>query len=78
MTAAGMGFIILGYAFAYSGISNLITGGKGWGLLQSITGKGQNTNISLSNFVSDIQPLGNSGSPTPAAAPTPISGTQQI
>jgi hypothetical protein len=78
MIAAGIGLIILGYAFAYSGISNLTSGGKGWGLLQSVTGKGTNTNISLSNFIGDIKPLGNSGAPAPASAPSPVSGVQQV
>lgn len=78
MIAAGIGLIILGYALVYSGASNLTSGGKGWGLLQSMTGKGTNTNISLSNFIGEIQPQGNSGAPAPASAQSPVSGVQQV
>lgn len=78
MGTAGIAGIILGYAFAYSGISNLTTGGKGWGLFQSLMNKGQgNTGVSFASFVQQIQPQGNSGSSTPGNATPPVSGTIQ-
>lgn len=77
MLTAGIGLIVVGYAFAYSGISNLISGGKGWGLIQSLSGKGTNTSISVASFVQQIQPQGNSGSTAPGPATPPVSGTIQ-
>lgn len=78
MIAGGFALLIIGYSLVYSGVSNLTSGGKGWGLVQSITGKGKNTNISLSDFISTVQPQGNSGAPTPAPASSPVSGAQPV
>lgn len=78
MVAGGMALILVGYGFAYSGLSNLLTGGKGWGFLQSMTGKGANTPLSLANFTSNITPLGNAGESAPASNPSPVNGAQQI
>lgn len=36
-----MALIIVGYALFYTGASNLFTGGKGWGFLQSLLNKGE-------------------------------------
>lgn len=78
MVAGGIALIILGYALVYSGVSNLTTGGKGWGLLKSLTNHGDNTKISLSDFVETIQPQGNSGSPAPAPNPSPVSEAKPV
>lgn len=40
MAIAGMALAILGYALLYSGASNMLTGGNGWGFLQSLLNKG--------------------------------------
>lgn len=79
MGAAAIGLIIIGYGFAYSGISNLVTGGKGWGLLHALANKQTgNTPISFSSFVSQIQPQGNSGSSTPDQGSSPVGGTVSV
>jgi len=78
MVAGGIALIIIGYTLVYSGVSNLTTGGKGWGVFQSLLNKGENTNISLSDFVETIQPQGNSGSPLPAANPSPVSEARPV
>lgn len=41
MEAAGMALAVVGYALFYTGASNLFTGGKGWGFLQSLLNKGE-------------------------------------
>lgn len=82
MVTAGIGMIILGYAFAYSGISQLSTGGKGWGLIQSITGHGTGSSATKTNAIdtlfSNVTPQGNSGSTQPATGTSPISGVQAV
>lgn len=35
--------VVIGYALVYSGTSNFLTGGKGWGFFKSLTGKGSGT-----------------------------------
>lgn len=40
MAIAGMALAILGYALLYSGASNMLTGGNGWGFLQALLNKG--------------------------------------
>lgn len=78
MGAAGIAAIIIGYAFAYSGISNLMSGGKGWGLFHTMTGRGDNTSgASAASFVNQIHPLGDTGSSTPEQGTSPVSGTVQ-
>lgn len=78
MLAVGIGAIILGYAFAYSGISNMNTGGHGWGFFQSLVNRGGNSSTSaMASFVSGIQPQGNSGA-TPASNDSPVKGATQI
>jgi hypothetical protein len=44
MEVAGMALAIIGYALFYTGASNLFTGGKGWGFLQSLLNKGEANN----------------------------------
>lgn len=41
MEIAGMALGVIGYALFYTGASNLFTGGKGWGFLQSLLNKGE-------------------------------------
>lgn len=41
MGVAGMALAVVGYALFYTGASNLFTGGKGWGFLQSLLNKGE-------------------------------------
>lgn len=78
MIGAGIGMVVLGYAFAYSGISNITNGGNGWGFIRSLTGKGGNTSTgALEYFVQGIQPQGNSGSDTQQAEP-PVKGSEQV
>lgn len=45
MVVAGYALLILGYAALYSGLSNVMTGGKGWGFMQSLIGKGGNSSM---------------------------------
>lgn len=43
---------IIGYALFYTGASNLFTGGKGWGFLQSLLNKGEgNQSGAFSNLL---------------------------
>lgn len=78
MVGAGIGLVILGYALLYSGVSNISTGGKGWGFFQSLVNKGTNTGTTgLASFVSDITPQGNSGADTPKPD-KPVKGTQPV
>jgi|SRR5882672_859174 len=51
MKAAGIAFAIVGYALFYAGASNLFSGGKGWGFLQSLLNKGE-LNSSLGDLFS--------------------------
>lgn len=89
MRAAGVGLLILGYALLYAGLSNISTGGRGYGFLQSLGFKGHGgIGINTQSFVSSIVPGGSGatkstgssgGSVTQATSPTsPISGVQQI
>lgn len=79
MLAAGIGLIILGYAFIYSGASKIYAGDKGWGLIQSLTGKGTGapSKSAFDTLFSNITPQGNSGA-APASAENPVSGVQQV
>jgi hypothetical protein len=43
MLVVGYAAVIIGYALLYSGASNILTDGKGWGLWHTLTGKGGNT-----------------------------------
>lgn len=79
MKAAGVGLLILGYALLYAGLSNISTGGQGYGFLQSLGFKGNGgIGINTQNFISAIVPGGSgtsssssngSGSVQPASAP---------
>lgn len=83
MKAAGVGLLILGYALLYAGLSNISTGGNGWGFLKTLGFKGQGgVGINTESFVQSIVPGGSSGnsgssgsasqvtsSPTPPSSP---------
>lgn len=83
MLPVGIAMMVLGYALMFSGVSNLITGGKGWGFFQSIGVKGTgNTGVHASNYINSINAPGDSGSTSGAAstgnqATPPVSGTFQ-
>lgn len=63
MKAAGVGLLILGYAMLYAGLSNISTGGQGYGFLQALGFKGQGgVGINTQAFVQSIVPGGTSGS----------------
>lgn len=88
MMAAGIAGLIIGYAFLYSGLSNLTTGGKGWGFLKSLVppkvvngvaaGYTQDTgNVAtngVTNMISAITPQGNFGATPPDQNSSPTSG----
>lgn len=88
MIAGGIGLILLGYAFLYSGASNLYTGGKGIGFIQAISGKNVNGTTgnalgtaggsAIGKLFEGITPQGNTGANPPASNPSPVSGVQQI
>lgn len=94
MKAAGVGLLILGYALVYAGLSNISTGGKGYGFLQSLGFKGQGgIGVNTQSFVQSIVPggskiSGSSGSSGGTVQPIistvttspapPISKVQQI
>lgn len=59
-----MALAVVGYALFYTGASNLFTGGKGWGFLQSLLNKGE---INGSGNATEAP---NSGGPK-AKAPSP-------
>lgn len=59
MQVAGLALGVLGYALFYTGASNLFTGGKGWGFLQSLLNKGE---ANQSGAFGNILPKGSSGS----------------
>ena len=59
MEVAGMALAIVGYALFYTGASNLFTGGKGWGFLQSLLNKGEGNN---SGAFANILPKGSDSS----------------
>lgn len=59
MKAAGVGLLILGYALLYAGLSNISTGGKGWGFLKTLGFQGQGgVGINTQAFVQSIVPGG--------------------
>lgn len=58
MEVAGLALGVLGYALFYTGASNLFTGGKGWGFLQSLLNKGE---ANQSGSVANILPKGSKG-----------------
>jgi hypothetical protein len=62
MEVAGMGLAIVGYALFYTGASNLFTGGKGWGFLQSLLNKGENNQSGA--FANTDSTSGKSNSPS--------------
>lgn len=77
MLSAGIGLIVLGYAMAYSGISNITTGGKGWGFFQSLVHRGDNTGTTaMAAFIQGIQPQGNSGADVQSNT-SPVSGVEK-
>lgn len=61
MEVAGMGLAIIGYALFYTGASNLFTGGKGWGFLQSLLNKGEQNNSGYSGNTSATDATGSAG-----------------
>jgi hypothetical protein len=78
MIGAGIGLIVLGYAMTYSGISNITSGGKGWGFFQSLVNRGGNTGTSsMAAFIQGIQPQGNSGADVQSNS-SPVSGAEQV
>lgn len=83
MKAAGVGLLILGYALLYSGLSNISTGGKGWGFLQSLGFKGQaGVGLNTQAFVQSIVPGGSvnksSGSGSGTVSPATSSTTSPV
>lgn len=60
MDVAGMALAVVGYALFYTGASNLFTGGKGWGFLQSLLNKGEINGSGVSTSAP------NQGGPPPA------------
>lgn len=79
MLPVGIGLVAIGYAMLFSGVSNLVTGGKGWGFFQSLGyKKGKNTGINVASYISDITLPGDTGSTAPSVTPAvqPPSGTQ--
>ena len=46
-----MALAVVGYALFYTGASNLFTGGKGWGFLQSLLNKGEINALVVQNPV---------------------------
>lgn len=80
MPVVGLALLLVGYAFLYSGASNLAQGDKGWGFLESLLGpnfnKGQfkGANTKLASFT----PGGSSPTPggkSPVTQGTPQAGT---
>ena len=62
MEVAGMAMIVVGYALFYTGASNLFTGGKGWGFLQSLLNKGEsNSSGAFANILPGGGTNGSSG-----------------
>lgn len=90
MLAAGIGLILLGYAFLYSGSSNLMTGGKGIGFLEAITGQSatqegrfsqsalSTSTSGIAGLLSTITPQGNAGASVPQSNSSPISGAEPV
>lgn len=88
MLAAGIGLILLGYAFLYSGASNIATGGNGIGFINAISGKnpqgaaGAAAGAAGANAVgklfSSITPQGNSGASQPSSNSSPVSGVESV
>jgi hypothetical protein len=83
MIAAGIGLVLIGYALLYSGASNLVTGGKGYGFLKSLTGKdvsltgtsggqGEESATALFSSITTQTPS------TPNSNNSPVSGVQQV
>lgn len=89
MKAFGVALLVLGYSLFYAGLSNISTGGQGYGFLQSLGFKGNaGIGINTQNFVSSIVPGGSSVSGSSATGGTgsvqpatvnrsPVAGTQQ-
>lgn len=76
MFAAAFAILVIGYAAAYSGASNLFTGGKGWGFMQAMLGPNKGKNSSMAGMAALIQPVDNSPTATPpATATTPVINT---
>lgn len=72
MLIAGLALFTFGYALMYSGLSNMLTDGNGWGLIQSLTGKGGNTPLlNIGGTTEGLVPL------TPSSATSPVTGTIQ-
>lgn len=84
MKAAGVALIVLGYSLLYAGLSNISTGGQGYGFLQALGFKGQGgVGINTQAFVQSIVPGGSTtgssytGGGTVAPVSSPVTGTQQ-
>lgn len=72
MLLAGFALFTFGYALVYSGLSNILSDGNGWGLIQSLTGKGGNTPLlNIGGTTSGLYPL------TPSSATSPVTGSVQ-
>lgn len=44
MGAVGLAALVIGYALAYSGVSQIMTGGQGMGFLEALTGRAASSN----------------------------------
>jgi hypothetical protein len=81
MVAAGIGLIVLGYALLYSGVSQIISGDKGWGVIKSLTGKGVaggTKSTAIDTLFGNITPQGNSGASAPSTGTPPVSGVTPV
>jgi hypothetical protein len=81
MVAAGIGLIVLGYALLYSGVSQIISGDKGWGVIKSITGKGAGgatQSSAIDTLFGNITPQGNSGAAAPTTGTPPVTGVTPV
>jgi len=78
MFPLGIGLIVLGYAFAFSGLSQMSTGGNGVGFLQALGVKNsKGIGINTASFVQGIVPQGGfsgsaSGNGNGATGATPV------
>jgi hypothetical protein len=68
--------VIIGYAALYAGGSNLVTGGKGWGFMQSLLNNGSG-NQDLTG-VSGVMSGGGSNNPAGALAGSALKSSQNL
>lgn len=78
MLSAGMGLIIVGYALLYAGTSNLSTGGKGWGFMQSLGAKNaKGIGVDTQAFFNSAVATGGSTAGPPSNS-SPVTGVQSV